>query len=222
MNPMAVARVALQVPVAGGRMQRRAAGPPTGSGARPSSRRCRRSPPPSSVCSDPRRAPAGAASPRRRWHRRRARTRSPRSHRRRNCPRVSGVPDLFPQARIRIGALVEQLRAYRGTTSSAAGTRGAADIGLRRPLAVQHRIERRHAVLRGEIGVGALLEQVHRQVEVAVDDRDHQRAGLDACAHLIDVGAALEERLHALDAPAAPRNAMRVKPPCAATSSWYS
>jgi hypothetical protein len=35
----------------------------------------------------------------------------------------------------------------------------------------------------------ALLEQVQREIEVAVDDGDEQRARLVAAGHLVDVGA---------------------------------
>ena len=50
-------------------------------------------------------------------------------------------------------------------------------------------------VLRGEVRIGAALDQQHRHVELAVDDRGQQRAGVVAGLGLVDVGAAVEQRV---------------------------
>ena len=73
-----------------------------------------------------------------------------------------------------------------------------------------HRVDggpqRRHAVvLRGEVRIGAALDQHHRHVELAVDDRGQQRAGAVAGVDLVDVGAAVEQRFGRLDVALARR-----------------
>jgi hypothetical protein len=58
-----------------------------------------------------------------------------------------------------------------------------------RPLGVHGREERCDAVFGRERRVGAAREQRHREVEVAVDDRDEERRRLVPRGELVDVGA---------------------------------
>ena len=59
-----------------------------------------------------------------------------------------------------------------------------------------------------DVRIGAALDQQHRHVELAVDDRGQQRAGAVAGAGLVDVGAAVEQRRRPLrGSPGAPRAA---------------
>ena len=64
----------------------------------------------------------------------------------------------------------------------------------RRPLAIQDRVERRHAVRARGSGVGAVVEHETREVEAAVDDGDEQRRRAVPRARLVDVGARVEQR----------------------------
>ena len=92
--------------------------------------------------------------------------------------------------------------------------------GPRRPFEVECGIQRRDAVERREVGVGAAIEQELREIEMTVDGRKQQRARAVASLRLVDV----ERRRRA--APArfrrilvARRSRSGVMPPCVWTSS---
>ena len=70
---------------------------------------------------------------------------------------------------------------------------------LRRPVHIEHGIERRHAVIGRERRIGASIQQVLREIEVAVDDGHQERGRPVSRVHLIDVCATLEQRLDRLD-----------------------
>ena len=70
----------------------------------------------------------------------------------------------------------------------------------RRPLQVDDDEERRRATVAREVGIGAALEQAQRQVEVAVQRGDQQRAGVIAGC-LVDRRSAIEKREHAVSMP---------------------
>ena len=117
---------------------------------------------------------------------------------------VLGVPDLARQPRVRIGALVEQrLHVFEVGRALLAVCPRLRIERARRPGHVQRRIERRDAVVRREIRVGALLEQPHGQVEVSVDGRNQQGGGAVAGADLVDVGARGHQHLGGVGVSAA-------------------
>src|SRR5581483_837257 len=110
---------------------------------------------------------------------------------------VAGIPDLLLQTYVRVGALVEQRLHQIEIGRLLLLVRARLRVQrLRRPLAVDRGIERRHAVLGGDRRIRALVEQVLRDVEVPVDRRDQNRARVVARAHLVHVGAGLDERFH--------------------------
>ena len=83
---------------------------------------------------------------------------------------------------------------------------------LWRPLHVQHAVERRRSTVARHGHVGAAPEQTHREIEVPVDRRHEQRARAIRCAHLIDVGSAVEQRKHGVLEAFARRQQQRCQP----------
>src|SRR4029453_4052622 len=63
-----------------------------------------------------------------------------------------------------------------------------------RPLVVERRKQRRHAVVVGQTRVGAAREERQGEVVLAVDDRDDHRRRSIARGWFIDVEAGVEER----------------------------
>src|ERR1051325_8586067 len=81
----------------------------------------------------------------------------------------SGVPDLALYARVWIGALVEQQLQHVDVAVRLLQIRARLRIrGNRRPLHVDDGVERRDAGIAGEIRIGAFLEQIGGEIEVAV------------------------------------------------------
>ena len=63
-----------------------------------------------------------------------------------------------------------------------------------RPLVVERRKQRRHAIVVRQIRIGAAREERERQVVLAVDDRDDHRGRSIARRRHVDVQAGVEER----------------------------
>ncbi len=116
------------------------------------------------------------------------------------------MADLARDLDRRIGAGVEQLRDHREM-------RRLRQLRRRRlrPLHVaqiDRRIERRAAVRIGNVRVRAAIEQQRRQIVMAIDDGDQQRARrVGAC--LVDVGAAVEQRARGVELALARREQER-------------
>jgi hypothetical protein len=65
---------------------------------------------------------------------------------------------------------------------------------LRRPLHVQHAVERRGAAIACDSNVRPAVEQPPCEIEMAVDRRHQDRAGVIAGAHLVDSGPGVDQR----------------------------
>ena len=123
---------------------------------------------------------------------------------------VLGEPGLAREARVGIGALVEQ----RGHQIEV--RRLLLELGARlriehprRPLDVEDRVERRHAAGVGQVRVGAVRQQILRDVVLAVDRGDQQRRDAIAWADRVDVGPVLDQRLDRAGAALAGREMQR-------------
>ena len=89
---------------------------------------------------------------------------------------VAGVPHLPIDARVRIRTLVEECLHEAEIVRLLIEMRPR--IGIARlldPAEIDHGVERRHAVVRRAIGVGAAIEQHLREIELPVDARDQER-----------------------------------------------
>ena len=76
-------------------------------------------------------------------------------------------------------------------------------VGLGRPVGLENREQRGDAVgVGGAVRVGAALDQLHGQVELAVEDGHQKRAGAVA-ADLVDVGPAVQQGEPRFDVPLA-------------------
>ena len=109
---------------------------------------------------------------------------------------VLRVPELLLQPGVRVRALVEQL--LHQVEIRVALLIGGARLRverLGRPLGVDRRVEWRRAGVARQVRVRAVLEQIGRDVELAVHRRDEQRRRVIARARLVDVGAVGDERL---------------------------
>jgi hypothetical protein len=70
-------------------------------------------------------------------------------------------------------------------------------------LGIDNRVERFEPIDRRDVRVRAAIEQILRQIVMAVADGDHQRTRLLAAADLVHVRAALDESTRGFDVPVA-------------------